>query len=99
MKPKRSDRSEEDGMLEYLEDIIGSSRLKLPIEKFKRKIDSLTNKEEMVQKKLKLAETEVTTLKEPVRKVLRLMKLENAITKTKHKIFSLDRFAFNSQLI
>lgn len=80
-------------MLEYLEDIIGSSRLKAPIEKFRKKIEQLTNTEEMIQKKFKLAETEVTALVEPVRKVLRLMKLENAITKHKHKIFSIDRFA------
>jgi structural maintenance of chromosome 4 len=96
MKPKRSERSEEDGMLEYLEDIIGSSRLKVPIDKFKKKIEIFTNKEEMIQKKLKLAETEVSALVEPVRKVLKLMKFENAITKTKHKIFSIDRFVLKT---
>jgi structural maintenance of chromosome 4 len=40
MKPKAQDKNEE-GMLEYLEDIIGSSRLKEPIEKLQNKVEQL----------------------------------------------------------
>jgi structural maintenance of chromosome 4 len=91
MKPKRNERTDEDGMLEYLEDIIGSSRLKEPIEKFKKQIDIFDNEQEMIQKRLKLAETEVSQLVEPVREVIRLMRVENAVTLCKHKLYSIDR--------
>lgn len=40
MKPKGDDKGEE-GMLEYLEDIIGSNRLKDPIEKLGKKTEKL----------------------------------------------------------
>lgn len=91
MKPKKSERSDEDGMLEYLEDIIGSSRLKVPIEKFKNRIDHYNNEEEMIQKRLKLASTEVEGLKGPVIEIIRLMRVENAITNCKYKLRSIDR--------
>ena len=38
MKPK-AEKEGEEGMLEYLEDIVGSSRLKAPIERFKRRLE------------------------------------------------------------
>lgn len=98
MKPKRNERSDEDGMLEYLEDIIGSSRLKDPIDKFKKRIELLENEENMVQKRLKLAETEVSALEGPVREVIRLLRVENAITMCKHKILSIDKSVVFSQL-
>lgn len=91
MKPKRNERTDEDGMLEYLEDIIGSSRLKKPIEKFKDKLEYFINEEEQMQKKLKLAETEVSVLVGPVQETIRLMRVENAITKCKYKIYCIDR--------
>lgn len=40
MKPKAQTPNDE-GMLEYLEDIIGSSRLKAPIAKVERRLDTL----------------------------------------------------------
>lgn len=92
MKPKRGERSEEDGMLEYLEDIIGSSRLKVPLDKFKKKIDKLVTIEDTTQQRLNFAENDVNKLIKPVREVIMLMRVENTITKTRHKIFSIDRF-------
>ena len=40
MKPKAQTEHEE-GMLEYLEDIIGSSRFKEPIEQLERRVEGL----------------------------------------------------------
>ena len=40
MKPK-APNEHEDGMLEYLEDIIGSSRFKEPIEELAKKVEEL----------------------------------------------------------
>ena len=40
MKPKGQSESDE-GMLEFLEDIIGSSRLKEPIEELSKRVDQL----------------------------------------------------------
>lgn len=38
MKPK-AEKEGEEGMLEYLEDIVGSSRLKAPIERLRRRLE------------------------------------------------------------
>ena len=40
MKPK-APNEHEDGMLEYLEDIVGSSRFKEPIEELSKQVDEL----------------------------------------------------------
>ncbi|KAI6198950.1 Structural maintenance of chromosomes protein [Aphelenchoides besseyi] len=80
MKPKSDDRHGEEGMLEYLEDIIGSSRLKEPIAKLKKKLDWFNDEEDMVRKRLDLAESEVSQMAGAVLDVLKMMKVENAIT-------------------
>ena len=42
MKP-RGQSEGDDGMLEFLEDVIGSSRLKAPIEELGKKVDLLND--------------------------------------------------------
>ena len=42
MKP-RGQNEGDDGMLEFLEDVIGSSRLKAPIEELGKKVDLLND--------------------------------------------------------
>ncbi|KAI6240374.1 SMC family domain-containing protein [Aphelenchoides fujianensis] len=91
MKPKGCERSGVDGMLEYLEDIIGSSRLKEPIEKLKKKLEWFNNEEDMVQKRVDLALSEVEQMAEPVLQVLRMITVENAITDCTHKLLSIRK--------
>ncbi|KAI6209194.1 Structural maintenance of chromosomes protein 4 [Aphelenchoides besseyi] len=91
MKPKHDERTGDDGMLEYLEDIIGSSRLKEPIMKLKQKLAKLNDEEDMIKKKLDLAEAEVNHMVEPVMEILKMMRLENAITECTHKLLNIRR--------
>ncbi|KAI6212922.1 Structural maintenance of chromosomes protein 4 [Aphelenchoides besseyi] len=92
MKPKSDDRHGEEGMLEYLEDIIGSSRLKEPIAKLKKKLEWYNDEEDMVRKRLDLAESEVSQMAGAVLEVLKMMKVENAITECTHKLLNIRRF-------
>uniref|UniRef100_A0A915DYX7 SMC hinge domain-containing protein n=1 Tax=Ditylenchus dipsaci TaxID=166011 RepID=A0A915DYX7_9BILA len=61
MKPK-AENDNEEGMLEYLEDIIGSSRLKLPINKLLYKLDGIQEQRAAQLLRLKYAEKERLTL-------------------------------------
>ncbi|KAI6185586.1 Structural maintenance of chromosomes protein [Aphelenchoides besseyi] len=97
MKPKSDDRHGEEGMLEYLEDIIGSSRLKEPIAKLKKKLDWFNDEEDMVRKRLDLAESEVSQMAGAVLEVLKMMKVENAITECTHKLLNIRRFELDER--
>ena len=87
MKPKAENENEE-GMLEYLEDIIGSSRLKLPINKLLYKLDGIQEQRSAQLLRLKYAEKERTALVEPVRDVILNLRLESTVSLVTNKILS-----------
>ena len=92
MKPK-AEKEEEEGMLEYLEDIIGSSRLKPFINKLSARIEKINEQRALQVQRVQHAEKEKLRLDEPAREVLGQMRLENAITLLNNKIFMAKKFA------
>ena len=67
----------ETGMLEFLEDIVGTSRFKNPIEIFAKRIETLN--EERVEKlnRVKLVEKEKDDLEPAMKEALGFLHLEN----------------------
>lgn len=61
MKPK-AQNEHEDGLLEYLEDIIGTSRYKEPIEEANRLLDTLNQEREEKVNRLRIVEKEKSSL-------------------------------------
>ena len=61
MKPKGQGENE-DGLLEYLEDIIGTSSLKQPINEAEQQLEKLTENQEEKLSHLKLVQKETRTL-------------------------------------
>lgn len=69
MKPKAENENEE-GMLEYLEDIIGSSRLKLPINKLRYKLEKIQEQRAAQLLRLNYADKEKTAMVDPVKDII-----------------------------
>ncbi|XP_038162298.1 structural maintenance of chromosomes protein 4 isoform X3 [Cyprinodon tularosa] len=82
MKPKGQTEHDE-GMLEYLEDIIGSCRLKEPIQTLSRRIELLNEQRGEKLNRVKLVEKEKNALEGEKNKAVEFLTLENEIFRNK----------------
>ncbi|KAG8581109.1 hypothetical protein GDO81_007551 [Engystomops pustulosus] len=85
MKPKGQTEHDE-GMLEYLEDIIGSGRLKEPIELLCRRVEALNQQRGEKLNRVKLVEKEKDALEGEKNKAIEFLSLENEAFKKKNQI-------------
>uniref|UniRef100_A0A3Q1IPH2 Structural maintenance of chromosomes protein 4 n=1 Tax=Anabas testudineus TaxID=64144 RepID=A0A3Q1IPH2_ANATE len=85
MKPKGQTEHDE-GMLEYLEDIIGSCRLKEPIQTLSRRIELLNEQRGEKLNRVKLVEKEKNALEGERNKAVEFLTLENDIFKHKSQL-------------
>ncbi|XP_077468486.1 structural maintenance of chromosomes protein 4 [Stigmatopora argus] len=86
MKPKGQTEHDE-GMLEYLEDIIGSCRLKEPIQTIARRIELLNELRGEKLNRVKLVEKEKNALEGEKNKAVEFLTLENEIFKLKSHLY------------
>ncbi|XP_068174087.1 structural maintenance of chromosomes protein 4 isoform X3 [Antennarius striatus] len=86
MKPKGQTEHDE-GMLEYLEDIIGSCRLKEPIHTLSRRIELLNEQRGEKLNRVKLVEKEKNALEGEKNKAEEFLCLENDIFKHKSQLY------------
>ena len=91
MKPKGG-TEHEDGLLEYLEDIIGTNSLKEPIEQASQELDKLNEEYEQELSKFKHIQKESNSLKEKSEDALKYIEYENRITILKSKILQVKKF-------
>lgn len=85
MKPK-AENEHEVGMLEYLEDIIGSSRFKEPIAELVKRVEHQSEIRDEKWNRCKIAKSELEDLRAPMEAALRYVQLENSITALNHKM-------------
>uniref|UniRef100_A0A0M3IP22 SMC_N domain-containing protein n=1 Tax=Ascaris lumbricoides TaxID=6252 RepID=A0A0M3IP22_ASCLU len=90
MKPKALTEND-DGMLEYLEDIIGSSRLKIPIEKLQKKIESLQEERTAQLTRVKMAEKEKNELEGPVKGIVMELRIDNGIALCRNRLLQVEK--------
>lgn len=90
MKPKGQNEND-TGMLEFLEDIIGTARYKEPLEKLSQKVELLTERRAEKLNRLRVVESEKEALEEPMQDAVRYLKMENAITKCQHQLYHCKR--------
>ena len=83
MKPKGQNENDE-GMLEYLEDIIGSSRFKEPIEILHTRVQELDEHRTEKLNRVKLVEKEKDELEKPKNEALEYLNLNNKIVRKKN---------------
>uniref|UniRef100_A0A914I5F6 Structural maintenance of chromosomes protein 4 n=1 Tax=Globodera rostochiensis TaxID=31243 RepID=A0A914I5F6_GLORO len=97
MKPK-AEKEDDEGMLEYLEDIIGSSRLKQPINKLSRRIGRIDERRDIQLQRLQHAEKDKQKLTGPAREILLQMRLENAVNCLTNRILLAKKYTIEEQL-
>ncbi|XP_037943641.1 structural maintenance of chromosomes protein 4-like [Teleopsis dalmanni] len=84
MMKAKGQNENETGMLEYLEDIIGTSRYKEPLQKTNERIEQLTDKRTEEKNRLKMSEREMNDLKPLYNEALNYLRLENENTCTEN---------------
>ncbi|KAK2578285.1 hypothetical protein KPH14_007650 [Odynerus spinipes] len=97
MKPK-SVKENEAGMLEFLEDIIGTVRYKEPLDKLAEKVEQLTDYRAEKMNRLRIVEKEKIVLKKPMEDALHYLIMENSITKLQHELYSYKRAKIRKEL-
>ncbi|XP_059056203.1 structural maintenance of chromosomes protein 4 [Achroia grisella] len=85
MKPK-AQTEHESGMLEYLEDIIGTSRYKEPIEKLSVKVEEYTEMRKEKLNRVRLVEQEKQKLEQPMREAVEQMNLTNTALRSRNML-------------
>eukprot|EP00794_Sanderia_malayensis_P006418 gene6418-7150_t len=86
MRPKAENENDE-GMLEYLEDIIGSSRFKEPIENLTVLVESLNEQRREKLSRVKAVEKEKDELEGAKDEAVKYLSMENEITKQKSLLY------------
>lgn len=84
MKPK-SQNENNDGMLEFLEDIIGSSRYKSAIEKLNKEVEFFDEERKDKLSRVKVVEKDKDQLEPVHREAIEYLKKKNEITKFENK--------------
>ena len=89
MKPKAL--TEHDfGMLEFLEEIVGSSRFKEPIEKLSKRVEDLNEARGEKLNRVKLVEKEKDELEGPKDAAIEHIKTENDLVRKNHTLYQLQ---------
>ncbi|CAN8017690.1 unnamed protein product [Ixodes persulcatus] len=90
MKPK-AQTEHDQGMLEFLEDIVGSSRYKEPIELLSQRIEKLTEERADKLNRVKLVEKDMEELQGDRDEAIEFLKIENEITLIQNQLVQLYR--------
>ncbi|XP_043470645.1 structural maintenance of chromosomes protein 4 [Leptopilina heterotoma] len=91
MKPK-GQGDNDTGLLEFLEDIIGTNRYKEPLEKLNEKVEIMTDRRTEKLHRLRLVEKEKKDLEEPMQDAVQFLKCENSIIKYQHQLYHRKRY-------
>lgn len=86
MKPK-AQNEHEDGLLEYLEDIIGTSTYKTPIEEALTQVETLTDQRGEKLNRLRIVEREKNALEAQRKEALDFLRLFNDHVKAKSRLW------------
>ncbi|KAI8613916.1 RecF/RecN/SMC protein [Chytriomyces sp. MP71] len=89
MKPK-AQTEHEDGLLEYLEDIIGTSRYKELIEALSTELDGVSEERDEKLNRLKIVEKEKTALEPKKKEAEEFIQLENQIVFKRNQLHQID---------
>ncbi|KAI8921838.1 RecF/RecN/SMC [Powellomyces hirtus] len=89
MKPK-AQNEHEDGLLEYLEDIIGTSRYKQPIDDASIRLDQLNEERTEKLNRLKFVEKDKNSLEAKKDEAEAFIRTENMLTHRKNELFHIN---------
>lgn len=98
MKPKAENPNEE-GMLEYLEDIIGSSRLKPLIDMLNIQVEQLNEYRTERNNRVKLAEEDRNKLQEGFDEAKKWVDTKNELTRLSNQLYQAEKYFNVSTLV
>ena len=90
MKPK-AENENETGMLEFLEDIIGSNRLVAPLSKLQAKVEEMNDLRAEKMNRVRVVEKEKAALEGPMVEAIKFLKTENEIAVKKNEFYQTQR--------
>ncbi|KAJ3281624.1 hypothetical protein HDU79_010601 [Rhizoclosmatium sp. JEL0117] len=91
MKPK-APSEHEDGLLEYMEDIIGTSKYKEQIESLGKDLDAVSEEREEKLHRLKIVEKEKASLEPKKLEAEQFIEAENELVVKRNQLHQLDRY-------
>ncbi|KAJ8924806.1 hypothetical protein NQ315_000960 [Exocentrus adspersus] len=97
MKPK-ADNEHEPGMLEYLEDIIGTSRYKKPLLQLHDRVEQLAEQRTEKLNRLRLVEKELEELKGPMEEAVGFLKTENTVVYSQNILYQKNIYDLTQKL-
>jgi structural maintenance of chromosome 4 len=86
MKPK-APSEHEDGLLEYLEDIIGTSKYKEPIEETFLEVDRYNEDRAQKLSRLRIVEKEKNSLEDAKQETENYLRLQNDLAKAQSRLY------------
>ncbi|XP_017857516.1 PREDICTED: structural maintenance of chromosomes protein 4 [Drosophila arizonae] len=84
MMKTKGQTENETGMLEYLEDIIGTQRYIRPLQQINQRVDQLTDDRTEKHNRCKLSEREMKDLEQPYNEAVEYLRKENELVRTKN---------------
>lgn len=97
MKPK-SDNNNETGMLEYLEEIIGTSRYKEPLEQLMVKYEKFNEDRSRHMNRVNFSLKELRVVEKSKDETVKILKLENERKIEKSKLIQIEQHSLNKEL-
>ncbi|XP_060526989.1 structural maintenance of chromosomes protein 4 [Cylas formicarius] len=94
----KADKEGESGMLEYLEDIIGTSRYKKALAQVNERVEILGDRRTEKLNRLKLVENEMEKLRSPMEEAVGFLKIENTVANCKNFLFQKNIFELNEKV-
>ncbi|XP_058121689.1 structural maintenance of chromosomes protein 4 [Anopheles ziemanni] len=85
MMKSKAQTENECGLLEYLEDIVGTTRYKQPLLKINERVEALNEERTEKHNRCKLAEREMKDLEKPMEEAVEFLRQENTLTRTKNQ--------------
>ncbi|XP_054270748.1 structural maintenance of chromosomes protein 4 isoform X2 [Macrosteles quadrilineatus] len=97
MKPK-AQTEHDTGMLEYLEDIIGTSRFKTPIEKLAAEVEVLNGERVEKLNRVKLVEKERDALEGPMTEAIEFLETTNELMRLRNELFQSQQYGYRMEV-
>ncbi|XP_044758906.1 structural maintenance of chromosomes protein 4 [Coccinella septempunctata] len=94
----KADNPNEPGMLEYLEDIIGTSRYIKPLELLNERVETLSDARSEKVNRLKLVQKELEELQGPMAEAVDYLKAENTVATCKNILYQKNIFDLEDEL-
>ncbi|CAH1155594.1 unnamed protein product [Phaedon cochleariae] len=94
----KGENENETGMLEYLEDIIGTSRYKKPLIQVNERVEILAEQRTEKLNRLQLVENELNELKGPMEEAVGFLKTENTVVNNRNFLYQRDIYNLEKQV-